>query len=486
MPEGDPASRRPGVLRRALLVAGFLALNLLVLELATRAWFAWRLGPRILAYGTRWHRAEPSKDAFKWSVQSHHNDFGDFKAYDPEAVGYSKYFPGDKKWTDSPDRSERWPVRINNRGFRGADFEVEKAPGTLRILTMGASSTFGYHDRDDETYPFLLERELQRRAGPGQRIEVINFAIPHAMTDNVLAMFLAEGVELRPDLVTFYEGANDAAVIEPRPGTAPTRSLRQRAADGSLLAALYDSVAPPPDADELDVAWWWSDELAKRRSEHFIGNLRRLAEECGKRGIRLVVATQQFQSTLLSGDERRGTSYDAEVAIVREKVARGEMGPASRSVRVGGKPGEVTDLVLDLRKAGQDPMAARNLAGFDPPRAMLVHARLMDDLRAWAGDPSSGVVLVDTIRALDAHRDWMVNWVHLEGRANAVIARALADAIAPTLGLDGPSPAGNGGVSAGPPLPGTRPRGGSDQGVPHPANDEKSAMPEACPSSGCS
>jgi len=440
----DPSSprRRGGALRRALIVAGFLALNLFVLELATRAWFAWRLGPRILAYGTRWHRSEPSKDAFPGSVQSHHNDFGAFKAYDPDAAGYSKYFPGDRKWTDSPDRGERWPVRINNRGFRGADFEIEKAPGTIRILTMGASSTFGYHDRDDETYPFLLERELERRAGPGRRIEVINFAIPHAMTDNVLAMFLAEGVALRPDLVTFYEGANDAAVIEPRPGTTAVRSLRQRLADVSLLAALYDSVAPPPGADELDVEWWWSDELAKRRSDHFVGNLKRLADECAKRGIALVVATQQFQSTLLSDEERRATTYDAEVEIVRRKVAAGEMGPSSRSVRVGGKPGEVTDLVLDLRKAGQDPMAARHLAGFDPPRAMLVHARLMDDLRTWAGSPGSGVTLVDTIRALDSHRDWMVNWVHLEGRANAVIAEALADAIAPMLGLGAATPRG--------------------------------------------
>ncbi len=441
----DPSSprRRGGALRRALIVAGFLALNLFVLELATRAWFAWRLGPRILAYGTRWHRSEPSKDAFPGSVQSHHNDFGAFKAYDPDAAGYSKYFPGDRKWTDSPDRGERWPVRINNRGFRGADFEIEKAPGTIRILTMGASSTFGYHDRDDETYPFLLERELERRAGPGRRIEVINFAIPHAMTDNVLAMFLAEGVALRPDLVTFYEGANDAAVIEPRPGTTAVRSLRQRLADVSLLAALYDSVAPPPGADELDVEWWWSDELAKRRSDHFVGNLKRLADECAKRGIALVVATQQFQSTLLSDEERRATTYDAEVEIVRRKVAAGEMGPSSRSVRVGGKPGEVTDLVLDLRKAGQDPMAARHLAGFDPPRAMLVHARLMDDLRTWAGSPGSGVTLVDTIRALDPHRDWMVNWVHLEGRANAVIAEALADAITPMLGLGAAAPRGS-------------------------------------------
>ena len=196
--------------------------------------------------------------------------------------------------------------RSNNHGFRGEDFEIEKAPGTFRILTLGASSTFGYHDRDEETYPVFLEADLQRIAPPGVRVEVINFAIPHAMTDNVLAMLLAEGFALSPDLVTFYEGANDAAVIEPRSGVAPAPTLRERLASWSMLAALYDSLVPRAGADEVDVAWWWSDELAARRSAHFIGNLKRLAEECGTRGGQVVFATQQLdrKSTRLNSSHR--------------------------------------------------------------------------------------------------------------------------------------------------------------------------------------
>jgi hypothetical protein len=48
----------------------------------------------------------------------------------------------------------------------------------------------------------------------------------------------------------------------------------------------------------------------------------------------------------------------------------------------------------------------------------------MDDLRAWASREQ--VPLVDVIRELDGNRDLMVNWVHLRGEANAIIARALA------------------------------------------------------------
>ncbi|MFM7143651.1 MAG: SGNH/GDSL hydrolase family protein, partial [Alphaproteobacteria bacterium] len=256
---------RVSTARRALVLLALLALNLLVLEAATRAWFAFKLGPRTLAYGTRWHRFVPpqydaSKDPWADSVQAHHNDVGQFKAYDPKAAGYSKYFPGEDKYTESPDRTQKWPVRINNHGFRGEDFEIEKPPGTFRILTLGASSTFGYHDRDEETYPVFLEQDLQRVAPPGVRVEVVNFAIPHAMTDNVLSMLFAEGFALRPDLVTYYEGANDAAVIEPRGGGEASRSLRERLADVSMLAALVNSLVPPLRADDRDIEWWWSDD----------------------------------------------------------------------------------------------------------------------------------------------------------------------------------------------------------------------------------
>lgn len=438
MIRGVAGTSRAPIGRRCLAVLALVALNLLVLEAATRAWFAFRLGPRTIAYGTRWHRFVPpkydaSKDVWRGSVQAHHNDVGDFKAYDPNAAGYSKYFPGEEKYTESPDRKEKWPVRINNHGFRGEDFEIEKAPGTFRILTLGASSTFGYHDRDEETYPVFLEADLQRIAPPGVRVEVINFAIPHAMTDNVLSMLFAEGFALRPDLVTYYEGANDAAVIEPRGGGEVRASLRERLADVSMLAALANSVFPPARADESDVEWWWSDDLAARRSAHFVGNLKRLVEECNRRGIDVVLATQAFQSTLLDAPGRRGVSYADEVAMLRGKVAAGEIGPATGKVVVAAGEGSVGDLVFKMKATGSDVESVRNLAGLQPPRAMLVHARLMDDLRAWAAAPGSPVGFADVVHALDGRRDLMVNWVHLSGEANAIVARAFAAAIAPRM-----------------------------------------------------
>jgi lysophospholipase L1-like esterase len=412
-----PPPRR--LARRVGLAVLWLVLNLVVLELATRAFFAARIGPRALFYGTPWHRREVvarARHPFARSPQYHENRVGDYRGYVAGESAYSKYFPYEEKWTESPDRKTRYRIRINYQGFRGKDFAVEKAPGTIRVLTMGASSTFGYHDRDDETYPFLLERELNAGAAKGTRFEVINFAIPHATTDNILAMFLNEGVALDPDVVTFYEGANDAVVIEPRSGK-ESEELHLALSRRVLLAALLERLVPSFGVADPD--WWWSDELAERRRAAFIGNLDRLAAECRRRGIKLIVATQQLKSDVVPREQLHGVTYDQEVALVRDELARGVVGP-----RVASAPADALDLRLEGKR---EPADVRTFDQFGVPRVLLIHARLMAAERQWAA--AAGVPLVDMIHELDGDRDLLVNWVHLRPEANAKMARALAAAI---------------------------------------------------------
>src|SRR5262249_13086620 len=83
------------------------------------------------------------------------------------------------------------------------------SPGVTRVVTLGASSTFGFSDRDDETYPYYLEQFLNHDAH-GKRFEVINLGIPHLKSDQIAALFEQEALPLRPDVVTFYEGINDS------------------------------------------------------------------------------------------------------------------------------------------------------------------------------------------------------------------------------------------------------------------------------------
>lgn len=407
-----------------LKVALLLLINFAAVEAAVRAYFAWQLGPRVLLYGTSWQRraVEVSEDrgaSIPWSVQSHDKRV-DLKGTGiPGKSSYTKYYPNEKKQTHSPDRSTTYDVGINEHGFRGESFEIAKPEGTLRVLTLGASSTFGYHSRDEETYPFQLERALEAASGEVGRFEVINFAIPHSTTDHVLAMLWNEGFRLDPDVITFYEGANDAAVIEAREDDL-LQGVGQVAVDHSLALALLDRFVP--FSRDVDLEWWWSDGLAARRERAFLGNLDRIREECERRGIVFIVATQQFRSTLVKSDELKNLTYEEEVQFVREKLRAGALGPAVKEKEKG-----FFEAAFELRMEEGDAEALAFLNGYDFPRAMLVHARLMDGLRAWA--KSHGVPLVDVIETLDFQRHLLVNWVHLQPEANAIIADVLADEI---------------------------------------------------------
>jgi hypothetical protein len=117
-------------------------------------------------------------------------------------------------------------------------------------------------------------------------------------------------------------------------------------------------------------------------------------------------------------DQMRGLSYDEEVALVREKLGH--------DLIASGK-GDVPGLVFKLRTRAQQDEGARVAAMFTSARVLVIHSRLMRDLRDWAA--ASDVGFVDVIHELDERRDLMVNWVHLNGEANRIVARAFARAI---------------------------------------------------------
>ncbi len=77
------------------------------------------------------------------------------------------------------------PIRINSLGFRGKDFSPQKEEGTYRIVCLGWSSTFGFFNRDDYTYPAILER-LFDESVKDRKVEVINAGIPHFSTDALI------------------------------------------------------------------------------------------------------------------------------------------------------------------------------------------------------------------------------------------------------------------------------------------------------------
>ncbi len=97
-----------------------------------------------------------------------------------------------------------------------------KQPGTIRVVCLGDSVTFGFrvppvwperptdYDPTWLPYPMLLEKEL-RTANPGRAIEVITMAVPGYTSHQGLAWLRRDIDKLDPDLLTISFGWNDAS-----------------------------------------------------------------------------------------------------------------------------------------------------------------------------------------------------------------------------------------------------------------------------------
>jgi lysophospholipase L1-like esterase len=97
---------------------------------------------------------------------------------------------------------------INSHGFRGPDFNTVKPKGVFRVICLGESSTFGYRNRDDETYPFILGKLFAREPF---RVEVINAGFPYYNSGSILSLLKDDILNYEPDLITLYAGYNDTS-----------------------------------------------------------------------------------------------------------------------------------------------------------------------------------------------------------------------------------------------------------------------------------
>jgi lysophospholipase L1-like esterase len=107
--------------------------------------------------------------------------------------------------------SQHLSISINSLGFRGDEFTATKPPGTIRIATVGGSTTFCGEVANHETWPHRLQVLLQA-SHPEARIEVINAGIPGYVIAESLRNLEVRVLPLKPDLVIYYEVNNDLAV----------------------------------------------------------------------------------------------------------------------------------------------------------------------------------------------------------------------------------------------------------------------------------
>jgi len=135
----------------------------------------------------------------------------------------------------------RWSVHTNSRGFRTPEFEARPAPGTLRVVVLGDSSTFGWGVEEFEAYPERLRAALAERLHVApERIEVINLGVPGYSSFQGLALLRRVALPLVPDLVVWSYLSNDGAATGEDDGAS---YVRREGPVGALLEALHASRA---------------------------------------------------------------------------------------------------------------------------------------------------------------------------------------------------------------------------------------------------
>lgn len=135
--------------------------------------------------------------------------FHEWMVWVPDGRIRARAKPNQVFYTESGDE-----VRINSLGFRGPERTWQPAPGTLRLLAFGESSTFCYHAHGEQnTWPSRLEAHL--RAALGRPVEVINLALPGYDCTNSKVNYLFLGRELHPHVALFYHTWNDMKYFRP-------------------------------------------------------------------------------------------------------------------------------------------------------------------------------------------------------------------------------------------------------------------------------
>ena len=293
----------------------------------------------------------------------------------------------------------------NSLGFRGPDFEPHKPVGTFRVIALGESSTFGFHNTDTGTYPYLLQ-QLFRDDASLYRVEVINAGFPYYNSSSILNLLTHELGNYDPDLLTLYNGYNDT-------GWPEQVNLRFRAQVWlqhhsaiylvfkqylltdkryyKLQARLQSKLPKLPAIRGEPIDERFVDHTAEVKAARFRRNVMAIATFAKQRNIPLVLIRQPV--TTAWGVQRSDyDTYESECRLIREKL-------------VGGQP-------LSGREIQQ-----------------LIHRRFLQELDAIAREEN--LPLVDNVAIVDQDRRRLTSWVHLTEEANARLAEALKAVIEP-------------------------------------------------------
>ena len=126
----------------------------------------------------------------------------DMGQYTPGARFRIEYASNPRDYFDSDNGVE---MTVNPMGLRGPEVSAEKTAGTLRVIGLGDSFTFGVGVRDEHTFLRRLEGRLNRH----QPVEVLNAGTQGYNTRDQQVTLENRWLALKPDLVLVVFYLND-------------------------------------------------------------------------------------------------------------------------------------------------------------------------------------------------------------------------------------------------------------------------------------
>jgi hypothetical protein len=141
-----------------------------------------------------------------------------------------------------PDVTTPLGLVTNRFGWRGPDVPLDKPARTIRIAFVGASTTVGAHDFPF-SYPELVIHWLNvwaAHAGRRVRFDGINAGREGLASPSFAAIVRQELLPMEPDLVVYYEGANQFSMssLTGKPPPTIPRTLTNE-------AGLWNDIAAP-------------------------------------------------------------------------------------------------------------------------------------------------------------------------------------------------------------------------------------------------
>lgn len=228
----------------------------------------------------------------------------------------------------------------NQHGYRGKYPAVPKNENEFRIIVLGGSAVW----EGDTMLTDFLETELKKNNLPAAA--VYNFGVVSANSSMQWITVLNEAAELQPDLIVFYDGANDIIHplhYDPRPGypfnfliyennpflmkSFPALTLLAYKSNlYRLLARKYLAEKISKQTSLRNEAGYLSDEWRKEIALVYMNNEMKTNNLCRMMNIRFMTFMQPtvYSKQKLSADERKFAEARAEerhhVNMLRELI----------------------------------------------------------------------------------------------------------------------------------------------------------------------